>query len=130
AVRRPMRETLAAPFGYVAVLEDEETVAKLEPDLAPMMELDRGAVIVTARGRSCDFVSRVFAPKEDLPEDPVCGTAHRIMAPYWGSKLGRTQLQALQLSPRGGDLACTVDGDTVWIAGEAAVFLEGTCSFP
>lgn len=128
AVGRPVRETLVAPFGYVAVLDHEEAVADLVPDLAAVLELDRGAAIVTAPGRSCDFVSRVFAPKEDLPEDPVCGTAHRIMAPYWAARLGRTRLQALQLSRRGGDLACTIDGDTVWIAGEAAVFLEGTCS--
>jgi PhzF family phenazine biosynthesis protein len=122
-----IQETLVAPFGYVAVLESAAAVAGLAPDLAAVMQLDRGAAIVTAPGDGCDFVSRVFAPKADLPEDPVCGTAHRIMAPYWAARLGRDRLRALQLSPRGGDLACRVDGETVWIGGTAVRFSEGVC---
>jgi PhzF family phenazine biosynthesis protein len=128
AVGVPIRESLVAPFGYVAVLERESDVADLRPDLDAVMRLDRGAAIVTAPGRSCDFVSRVFAPKADLPEDPVCGTAHRIMAPYWAARLGSTDLQALQLSQRGGDLACRVDGATVWIGGRAVPVLDGVLS--
>jgi predicted PhzF superfamily epimerase YddE/YHI9 len=100
------REVLLAPFGYVAVVDDEDTVRSLDPMMVPLMRLDRGSAIVTAPGRTCDFVSRVFSPKLGLPEDPVCGTAHRIMVPYWAERLGRDELRAVQISTRQGDFWC------------------------
>jgi predicted PhzF superfamily epimerase YddE/YHI9 len=90
------------------------------------MQLDRDAVIVTARGDRCEFVSRAFAPKEGLPEDPVCGSAHLALVPYWSERLDRTEHRALQLSPRGGELHCSLQGTEVRLAGECALYLEGT----
>jgi predicted PhzF superfamily epimerase YddE/YHI9 len=100
------REVLVAPFGYVAVVDNEDIVRSLDPKMGPLMKLDRGSTIVTAPGRTCDFVSRVFSPKLGLPEDPVCGTAHRILVPYWAERLGRNELRAVQISKRQGDFWC------------------------
>ena len=100
------REVLVAPFGYVAVVDNEEIVRSLDPRMGPLMGLDRGSTTVTAPGRMCDFVSRVFSPKLGLPEDPVCGTAHRILVPYWAERLGRNELRAVQISKRQGDFWC------------------------
>jgi predicted PhzF superfamily epimerase YddE/YHI9 len=120
-------ETWVAPFGHVAILSSRDTVAGLHPDLDRIAALDRSAVIVTAPGGSLsDVVIRVFAPKVGLPEDPVCGTAHRIIIPYWAGKMGKTRLHSRQLSARGGDLWCEVDGDRVIIAGESELIVEGT----
>jgi predicted PhzF superfamily epimerase YddE/YHI9 len=127
--KRP-RETLDAPFGFVAVYDDPATLLSLEPDMAVVSELERGAVIATAPGDTSDFVLRVFAPKLGLPEDPVCGTAHRILVPFWAEKLGRSALHSIQLSPRGGDLWCTLHDDRVEIGGECCHFLSGTIELP
>ena len=98
-------ETLVAPFGYVAVFEDAAKVAGLRPDLTRVSAFDRNALIATAPGAGrSDIVIRVFAPKVGLPEDPVCGTAHRIIIPYWARKLGAKSIHSRQLSARGGDL--------------------------
>ena len=83
------------------VCEEEEQVRRLAPDLAGLATLDCLGVIVTARGRRCDFVSRFFAPRAGVPEDPVTGSAHCTLVPYWSKRLGRKQLHALQLSARG-----------------------------
>jgi predicted PhzF superfamily epimerase YddE/YHI9 len=122
--------TLDSAFGYVAIFEAAETVAGLRPDLDAVGRLDRDTVIVTAPGVESDIVIRVFAPKLGLPEDPVCGTAHRIVAPYWAGRLGLQAIHSRQLSRRGGDLWCRLDGDSVLIAGESAVFLEGSVNLP
>lgn len=124
------RESLVAPFGYVAVYDDPAAVQALAPDMAALSRFDRGAVIATAPGQQSDIVIRVFAPKLGLPEDPVCGTAHRILMPYWAERLGRDRLHSRQLSPRGGDLWCRLEGDQVAIAGEARSFLEGFIELP
>ena len=123
-------ETLDAPFGFVAVYDSPSTVLALDPDMTAIAKLDRGAVVVTARGDTSDFVLRVFAPKLGLPEDPVCGTAHRILVPFWAEKLGRSELHSIQLSPRGGDLWCTLHDDRVEIGGECCHFLSGTIDLP
>ena len=80
---------------------------------------------MTARGEDCDFVSRAIAPKEGLPEDPVCGSAHLALVPFWSERLGRHKHRALQLSPRGGELHCALEGDQVRLAGRCALYLEG-----
>jgi predicted PhzF superfamily epimerase YddE/YHI9 len=91
-----------------------------------LMRLDRDGVIVTAPGDHCQFVSRAFAPKEGLPEDPVCGSAHLSLVPYWSGRLGRTEHLALQLSPRGGELHCSLQRNDVRLAGKCALYMEGT----
>lgn len=122
--RRPS-EVLVASFGYVAVYESASDLIALRPDMTATRALDRSAVIATAPGLEADFALRVFAPRFDLPEDPVCGTAHRIIAPYWARRLGRTNLRSRQMSKRGGDLWCAVEPSSVVIAGHANLFLEG-----
>jgi PhzF family phenazine biosynthesis protein len=112
--------------GYVAVFDRAQDVADLKPDFAALQRLDGNGVIATAPGEDCDFVSRYFAPKFGIPEDPVTGSAHCTSAPYWAERLGKNALSARQISARGGVLACTVDGERVRIAGEAALYLEGT----
>jgi predicted PhzF superfamily epimerase YddE/YHI9 len=82
-------------------------------------------VIVTAPGRDADFVSRFFAPKVGIPEDPVTGSAHCTLIPYWSRRMGRSRLHARQVSARGGELWCALEGDRVSLAGEAALYLEG-----
>ena len=123
-------ETLVAPFGYVAVYGDPAEVQALAPDMAALAGFDRGAVIATAPGDRSDLVIRVFAPKLGLPEDPVCGTAHRILAPYWAARLGRDDLHSRQLSARGGDLYCRLERDRVTIGGQSRTFLEGVIEVP
>ncbi len=110
---------------YMAVLDSEARVRELSPDLAQLVRLDRRAVMVTAPGDHCDFVSRFFAPKQGIPEDPVTGSAHCTLTPYWAQKLGKTTLSARQLSRRGGDIQCRLEGDRVFLSGRAVTFLVG-----
>jgi len=125
------RETWVAPFGYVGVYDDAAVVARMHPDLGRVAAFDRTAVIATAASREgADIVIRVFAPKVGLPEDPVCGTAHRIIVPYWAEKLGKRKIHSRQLSPRGGDLWCEDLGDKVVIGGESSLVIDGTIRLP
>ena len=110
------------------VYEKEEQVRQLKPDLARVAGLDCFAVIATAPGKECDFVSRFFAPGAGIPEDPVTGSAHCTLIPYWSERLGKTKLHALQLSERGGELFCEDKGDRVAIGGRAVTYLSGTIS--
>jgi len=130
ALGREPVETLVAPFGYVAVYGDPAEVQALVPDMVALTGFDRGAIIATAPGDRSDLVIRVFAPKLGLPEDPVCGTAHRILAPYWAARLGRNDLHSRQLSARGGDLYCRLERDRVTIGGQSRTFLEGVIEVP
>ncbi len=110
---------------YLAVYEREEDVAALNPDMGRLLELDALGVIATAPGSQSDFVSRFFAPRAGIPEDPVTGSAHCTLVPYWAKRLAKTQLHAFQLSERGGELFCTDRGERVEIAGHAVTYLEG-----
>jgi predicted PhzF superfamily epimerase YddE/YHI9 len=92
--------------------------------------VDAPAVVVTAPGDEVDFVSRFFAPRMGVPEDPVTGSAHCITTPYWADALGRNPLRARQISPRGGELLCELRGDRVAIAGRAVLYLEGEIEVP
>lgn len=125
-----VRERLSAAFGSVAVLADEESVRNLAPDFAKALGVPGDMVIATAPGRTADFVSRVFAPKFDLPEDPVCGSAHRILTPYWAARLGRDRLIAHQVSARGGHFTCENRGDRVRLGGQAVVLFEAEFTMP
>jgi PhzF family phenazine biosynthesis protein len=113
---------------YVLVFEDEETVRRLEPNqsILDQINLDPGGVVVTARGKEVDFVSRFFTPQGSIFEDPVTGSAHCSLIPYWSEKLGKDSMLALQLSPRVGKLYCKNMGQRVLISGEAVTYLEGT----
>jgi predicted PhzF superfamily epimerase YddE/YHI9 len=130
ALRHRPERTFSSSFGTIALYPSAEDVAALAPDLGRVAELGANTVIVTAPASRSDFVVRVFAPKLGLPEDPVCGTAHRIIVPYWAQRLGRTSLVSHQLSPRTGELFCELRGDVVTIAGLAAPFLEGVIRLP
>lgn len=121
------KEILAAR-DYLVVYNSEDEVRELKPDMRTLAQLDRFAVIATAPGAGCDFVSRFFAPAQGIPEDPVTGSAHCTLTPYWSERLGKTNLQARQISPRGGELYCQDLGDRVAIAGRAVLYLEGTIS--
>lgn len=122
-------ETYAAR-DLLAVVRDEDVVKSLQPDMARIAALDAFAVIVTAPGREVDFVSRFFAPRAGIPEDPVTGSAHCTLTPYWAGRLGRNTLTARQLSPRGGELECTLRGDRVLIAGHTVEYLRGRITVP
>lgn len=118
---------LLAARDYLAVYERPDEVAALDPDFAAVAALDRFAVIATAPGtEGIDFVSRFFAPARGVPEDPVTGSAHCTLIPYWAERLGTFRMEARQLSRRGGRLSCTLRGDRVTIAGRAVLYLEGT----
>lgn len=110
----------------LVVCEEEEQVRHLAPDLARIATLDCLGVIMTAKGRHCDFVSRFFAPRAGVPEDPVTGSAHCTLVPYWSKRLGKKHLHALQLSARGGELFCVDKDSRVLIGGRAVAYLSGT----
>ncbi len=109
---------------YLVVLEDQAQVESLTPDIAAMRPLGK-MVCVTAPGDNDDFVSRFFCPGEAVAEDPVTGSAHSMLIPYWGEKLGKQRMQARQVSARGGVLRCEWRGDRVLIGGQATLYLMG-----
>jgi PhzF family phenazine biosynthesis protein len=121
------RHVLAAR-DYLVVYDSEEEIRALDPDFRELKKMDRFAVIVTAPGKSVDFVSRFFAPAAGIDEDPVTGSAHCTLIPYWAEKLGKTEMSALQVSPRIGELQCTLQpgGQRVGIAGHAVEYLRGS----
>src|SRR4029077_17746617 len=121
---RPI-ETLQAK-SLLAVLGSERDVRALTPDFEAMGKLDAFGVIVTAPGDSVDFVSRFFAPRVGVPEDPATGSAHCTLTPYWAARLNKTALHARQVSSRGGELWCELAGDRVRIAGRVAPYLTGS----
>jgi PhzF family phenazine biosynthesis protein len=113
-------------FNYMALLERESAVRNLTPDVAAVARLDRPGIIVTAAGeREYDFVSRYFAPAKGIPEDPVTGAAHCMLAPYWAERLDKTDFCAFQASLRGGEVVCRLRGDRVELEGKCVFYLEG-----
>lgn len=118
-------ETLVAD-DYLVVLDKEEDIKLLNPDFDLLKQLDARGVIVTAQGNNCDFVSRFFGPKFGIDEDPVTGSAHCSLIPYWKVKLQKDKFHAVQLSKRGGELFCKDHNDRVTIAGNAVCYLNGT----
>jgi PhzF family phenazine biosynthesis protein len=125
AIGRKPREVWTAR-DLMAVFDGEEEVRSLRPDRERLAELECFGVIVTAPGHEVDFVSRFFAPRQGVPEDPVTGSAHCTLVPYWARRLGKPRLYALQVSARGGELHCEDRGDRVKIAGRVVQYLEGT----
>jgi predicted PhzF superfamily epimerase YddE/YHI9 len=119
------REVLRAR-DHLIVYDSAAEIAALTPDLAALGKVDSWAAIVTAPGENgIDFVSRFFAPAQGVPEDPVTGSAHCTLVPYWAKRLSKTKFEARQLSRRGGALRCALNGDRVSIGGKAVVYLEG-----
>ena len=116
---------LRAERDYLAVFETEAQVKALAPDLTALRVLPRPGMIATAPGTDVDFVSRFFAPALGVPEDPVTGSAHCTLTPYWAARLGKTALRARQVSRRGGELECALAGARVIIKGRTAFYLEG-----
>lgn len=109
----------------LAELESEQTLRACTPDLKALVKLPGLGVIATARGERHDFVSRYFAPGLGIDEDPVTGSAHCILTPYWAERLGKRELSAFQCSARGGELHCRLEGERVKIAGQAVLVASG-----
>jgi len=115
---------------HFLVMDSEAEVAALRPDFAALDKVDSFGMIVTAPGDTVDFVSRFFTPAAGIPEDPVTGSAHCTLIPYWAERLGKTRLSARQISRRGGDLDCELRGDRVRIGGRAVKVLQGEFLLP
>lgn len=128
ALGQPPIEILAAD-DYLAVYDSEATIRAIKPNHTLLGELELRGVIVTAPGRDVDFVSRFFAPKFGIPEDPVTGSAHCTLAPYWANKLGNNILTAKQVSRRGGNITCEVKTDRVLLSGCAVTFMMAEITF-
>lgn len=109
----------------MAVYENEQDILKISPNFDALMDLDCDGIIVTAPGNNCDFVSRFFAPKLGIQEDPVTGSAHCELIPYWSKIFNKQNMLARQLSKRGGELHCSNLGDRVIIGGEAVTYMRG-----
>ncbi len=114
----------------LVLFETEDAVAALDPDFQALGALDYFAVIATAPGRNVDFVSRFFAPRVGVPEDPVTGSAHCTLVPFWSARLGKKKLHTHQISKRGGELFCEDRADRVSIGGEAVLYLRGEITVP
>jgi PhzF family phenazine biosynthesis protein len=111
---------------YMLVYETEDDILNIKPDHSALAKIDTLGVIITAPGKDVDFVSRFFAPAAGVPEDPVTGSAHCNLIPYWAAKLGKNTLHAYQVSARKGELWCQFKGDRVLMAGKAVTFLKGS----
>lgn len=109
----------------IAELQDEHAVQHFKPDFRRIYPLDCSSLVITARGDNCDFVSRFFAPWAGINEDPVTGSAHCGLVPYWAERLGKTSFHARQLSHRGGELFCELQGERVLMSGYAVLFSKG-----
>ena len=106
-------------------LENETAITNLKPNFSLLSELESSGIIVTAKGDSVDFVSRFFAPKIGINEDPVTGSAHTLLIPFWSKKLNKTNLNAIQLSKRVGILKCEYLNERVEMSGQAVTYLKG-----
>lgn len=110
---------------YFVALADQKAVERIDPDMRALAKLEKIGVMVSAPGETVDFVSRFFAPKAGIDEDPVTGSAHCALIPYWAEQLGKQHLKAWQISARKGVLDCELVDDRVWIGGKAVTYLEG-----
>jgi PhzF family phenazine biosynthesis protein len=119
-------EVFGNAFNYLALLESPQVLRNITPDMAAIARQDRPGLIVTSPGDDhFDFLSRYFAPAKGIPEDPVTGSAHCVLAPYWANRLGKTSFRAFQCSPRGGEVQCRLKGDRVELEGSCVFYLEG-----
>jgi PhzF family phenazine biosynthesis protein len=123
-------EVFKGKTDYIAIVENENQVRNLSPNFAEITKLDARGLIVTAKGNEVDFVSRFFAPKCGINEDPVTGSAHTSLIPLWYKKLGKKEMIARQLSKRGGKIICSYNDDRCLIGGEAQLYLVGEIYIP
>jgi len=114
-----------SPFDYMVVLPSQRVIEGLLPDFKTLSQISARGVIATAPGDEADFVSRCFFPQSGIDEDPVTGSSHCCLTPYWSQKLGKTEMNAYQASPRGGAIRVRLDGDRVKLAGHAVTVLRG-----
>lgn len=119
------KEVYKGRFDYLAVLSSEEELRKVQPDFSSVSKLNSRGLIITAPGNEVDFVSRFFAPQTGINEDPVTGSAHTSLIPYWAKRLNKKDLSAKQLSNRSGELSCELNGDRVKIGGKAQLYMTG-----
>jgi PhzF family phenazine biosynthesis protein len=119
------RAVYISQFDYMAVLGNQSEIEALKPDLALVKKLPARGLIATALGDEADFVSRCFFPQSGIDEDPVTGSAHCVMTPYWSGQTGKSKMSAIQLSARKGYLDCELAGDRVLMSGHAHTYLEG-----
>lgn len=124
------RETFRGKDDLLLVYGKQADIAAMDPDFSLIARIPCRGVIVTAPGDHVDFVSRFFGPQSGIPEDPVTGSAHTTLVPYWAKVLDKTAFSAQQISKRGGTLQCTLLGDRVAIAGHAVTYLRGTVTVP
>jgi PhzF family phenazine biosynthesis protein len=120
------KEVFGSAEDLLVVLESQKAVQEVKPDFGALERVACRGTIITARGDQCDFVSRFFAPRVGIPEDPVTGSAHCVLIPYWAGVLGKNDLHAFQISKRGGELFCTHAGNRVKFSGKAVLYMEGT----
>lgn len=118
-------KTLKGRTDYLLLFDSEETIATMNPNFPVLYQTNARGIMVTAKGKDVDFVSRFFAPGVGIDEDPVTGSAHTTLIPFWANRLNKTEMTALQLSARGGQLWCTLSGNRVFIAGKAVTYLRG-----
>lgn len=121
-----VQRCFSSRIGYLLALTDEAGVRDAQPDMPRLATLDCKGVIISSRDADCDFISRFFAPQLGVPEDPVTGSAHCVLTPYWAERLGKSVLQARQVSARGGELRCELHHTRVTLAGHAVLYLHGT----
>jgi len=110
---------------YMLVFDKQEDIETMKPNYSVIQTLDARGLIVTAKGKDCDFVSRFFAPQCGINEDPVTGSAHTTLTPYWSEVLNKKSLTATQLSSRKGKLSCVLNKDRVEITGQAVLYMKG-----
>jgi PhzF family phenazine biosynthesis protein len=128
ALKLEPNEVYRGKSDYMLTYSSAAEIEGLKPDMRILSEISCRGIIVTAPGDNCDFVSRFFAPQSGIDEDPVTGSAHTTLAPYWAARLGRSELTAQQLSARRGWLKCRVAGDRVEISGQARSYMSGEIS--
>ena len=122
----PPKAVYRSTQDYLVIFDNREQIVSLKPDFNKLLDVDLRAVIISSETMDeYDFVSRFFAPKCGIPEDPVTGSAHCILAPYWAKQLNKTVLRAKQLSQRGGELLCEVKENRVLLTGNAVLFMRG-----
>jgi len=123
------KKTFKGLTDYMLIFDNETQIKTFKPDFRKMAEVDCRGIIVTAKGNEVDFVSRFFGPNSGGDEDPVTGSAHTSLTPYWAKVLGKNEFKARQISARGGELTCTLIGERVKIAGRVTPYLIGEIAF-
>ncbi|WP_396632567.1 PhzF family phenazine biosynthesis protein [Maribacter sp. R86514] len=129
AIGKQPLETYKGKTDYMLIYKSQAEIEAIKPNFHLLNELDCRGVIVSAKGNEVDFVSRFFAPQCGIPEDPVTGSAHTTLTPYWSEKLNKKTLSAKQLSERGGDIQCEYLGDRVKLSGHGVCYLIGEIAF-